>query len=177
MQQVDNDAIRRWGSYSDRKNSFDDDADIDALVNMIQYDENMNNYIENIMPTSENYSFSPKHYGAYGVDLTIVDEAGEPIMNIDVERWSQWTDSWPKHYKRLHFLARKDKFLFQEPTFVMAFMSYNQDKVILVEQTDIMKYEPKQKRLGKYMDTVRDMPISVGNVFGDTDSYEESVFN
>jgi len=159
-----------WGSYSDRKNSFDDDDDIRALIQLCRTDLNLREYLSSKLP-KERLLFKPKMNGKYGVDLSIITEKDRKVCaTIDVERWSAWDADWPSYYRYLHFLGRKEKFLNQyDAPFFMAFMNYSRTKVLMVSEQDIRKYPTiekyfKHKRL---TDKVKELPMSEGYIYGD----------
>ena len=159
-----------WGSYSDRKNSFDDDDDIRALIQLCRTDLNLREYLSSKLP-KERLLFKAKMNGKYGVDLSIITEKDRKVCaTIDVERWSAWDAEWPSYYRYLHFLGRKEKFLNQyDAPFFMAFMNYSRTKVLMVSEQDIRKYPTiekyfKHKRL---TDKVKELPMSEGYIYGE----------
>ena len=83
-----------WGSYSDRRNSFDDDEDVSRFIKMVHADESLKSYLKSFLPKGT-FSFKPKPYGQYGVDLALFSEQGAPVATVDIERWSAWNKDWP----------------------------------------------------------------------------------
>ena len=75
-----------WGSYTDRKNSYDDDADITAFIQLCKKDSNLHQYLSTYLP-KKSLRFKPKMNGIYGVDLSIITEDGKVCAKIDIERW------------------------------------------------------------------------------------------
>jgi hypothetical protein len=59
-----------WGSYTDRKNSYDDDDDINAFIQLCKNNSNLHQYLSSFM-TKQTMVFKPKKDGMYGVDLSI----------------------------------------------------------------------------------------------------------
>lgn len=158
-----------WGSYSDRRNSFDDDDDIKRFMMMVHNDTSLKDYLRSFIPKGT-FSFKPKPDGQYGVDLGLFSEQGNPVATIDIERWSAWKDDWPSYYKHIHFLGRKEKFLNQhDAPFFMAFLNYTRKKVIMISQKDIDKYPTINKYFSykKVSDRVRELPMSEGHIFGE----------
>ena len=169
-----------WGSYGDRKNSFDDDEDIKRFIGMIHRNESLKSYLKTFLPKGT-FSFKPKPHGQYGVDLGLFSEHGTPVATIDIERWSAWNEDWPSYYKHIHFLGRKEKFLNQhDAPFFMAFMNFSRTKVLMISQDDIIKH-PTIDKFFKHKgvtDRVRELKMSEGYLFGEhiTDR-EEGLFN
>ena len=160
-----------WGSYSDRRNSFDDDEDVSRFIKMVHADESLKSYLKSFLPKGT-FSFQPKPYGQYGVDLALFSEQGAPVATVDIERWSAWNEDWPAYYKHIHFLGRKEKFLNQieNTPFFMAFLNFSRSKVLMISSNDIQKY-PTIDKFFKYKgvtDKVRELPMSEGHVFGTT---------
>lgn len=169
-----------WGSYNDRKDSFDDDEDISRFIGLIHRDESLKTYLKTFLPKGT-FSFKPKPHGKYGVDLGLFSEHGTTVATIDIERWSAWNEDWPSYYRYIHFLARKEKFLNQhEAPFFMAFLNFKRDKVLMISHKDINKYpsKPKYFKAKGVTDIVRELPMSEGYVFGRniTDT-ERGLFN
>jgi len=157
-----------WGSYGDRKDSFDDDKDVELFVKMIHSNLSLQEYIKPYIPKGT-FSFRPKPNGTYGVDLGMFSEQNELVATIDIERWSAWDKDWPFYYKHIHFLERKEKFLNQyDKPFFMAFLNYSRDKVLMIDKDSINKY-PTIDKYFQYKgvtDRVRELPMSEGHVFG-----------
>jgi hypothetical protein len=99
----------------------------------------------------------------------LFSEQGIPVATIDIERWSAWQDNWPAYYKHIHFLGRKEKFLNQHAVpFFMAFLNFQRNKVLMIEETDIRK-QPTIDKFFKYKgvtDRVREIPMTEGHLFG-----------
>ena len=168
-----------WGSYTDRKNSYDDDADINAFIQLCKNDPDLHQYLSSYLP-KKSLRFKPKMNGKYGVDLSITTEDGTVCATIDIERWSQWNEDWPSYYRYIHFLGRKEKFLNQyNVPFFMAFMNYSRTKVLMISEQDIRKYPTIDKyfKHKRVTDRVKELPMSEGYVYGEgiTDR-EKSLF-
>ena len=168
-----------WGSYTDRKNSYDDDADINAFIQLCKNNSNLHQYLSSFMP-KQKMVFKPKKDGMYGVDLSITTKDGKVCATIDIERWSQWNEDWPSYYRHIHFLGRKEKFLNQYNTpFFMAFMNYSRTKVLMISEQDIRKYPTIDKyfKHKKVTDRVKELPMSEGHVYGEgITNREKSLF-
>lgn len=162
--------ISQWGSYSDRKDSFDDTSDLIVFAQMCIDNPNLNKFIKSrVLNTHSGHKIKSKPFGDMGVDLGIYDGSGLLVATLDVERWSAWDQEWPSYYKWIHFLGRKDKFLNQYAVpFFMAYLNYSKNKVIVLDQGTLSKYETRSKYFqGKGMwDDVKEIPISEGNLFG-----------
>jgi hypothetical protein len=157
-----------WGSYTDRKDSYDDDADITAFIQLCKKDSNLHQYLSTYLP-KKSLRFKPKMNGIYGVDLSIITEDGKVCATIDIERWSQWNEDWPSYYRYIHFLGRKEKFLNQyNVPFFMAFMNYSRTKVLMISEQDIRKYPTIDKyfKHKRVTDRVKELPMSDGYVYG-----------
>jgi len=159
-----------WGSYNDRRNSFDDDSDIKTFIQLIHKNDHLRSYLKRFLPKGT-FSFKPKPHGQYGVDLGLFSEQGHIVTTIDIERWSAWNEDWPNYYKHIHFLGRKEKFLEQhDAPFFMAFLNYKRDKVLMIGEEDIRK-QPTIDKFFKYKgvtDRVRELPMREGHLFGHT---------
>jgi|TARA_B110000914_G_scaffold137520_1_gene120331 hypothetical protein len=168
----------KWGSYEDRTNSYDDNTDIQIFCNMVKTNESLKNYLDSFLTETPDV-LRPKPHGDYGVDLGIVHN-DELVATIDLERWSAWNEEWPSYYRYIHFLARKEKFLNQhESPFFMAFLNFKRDKVLMISKDDIQKYPTKEKffQVKNRTDMVRELPLSVGHVFGENITEKErSIF-
>jgi len=169
-----------WGSYGDRRNSFDDDSDIKTFITLIRKDATLKEYLCSFLPKGT-FTFKPKPHGQYGVDLGLFSEQGKPVATIDIERWSAWNEDWPSYYKHIHFLARKEKFLEQhDAPFFMAFLNFTRDKVLMISEQDIRKHPTRDKyfKAKGVTDRVRELPMSEGWVFGHTlTGRERELFN
>ena len=169
----------KWGSYEDRTNSYDDNTDIQIFCNMVKTNESLKNYLTSFLTETPDI-LRTKPHGDYGVDLGIVHN-DELVATIDLERWSAWNEEWPSYYRYIHFLARKEKFLNQhESPFFMAFLNFKRDKVLMISKDDIQKYPTKEKffQVKNRTDMVRELPLSVGHVFGENITEKErSIFS
>ena len=83
---VTNSDIKRWGSYTDRKNSYDDDDDIIEFIKLCKKeDQSLREYLKSYLP-DESLVFKPKMNGKYGVDLSITTKDRKVCATIDIER-------------------------------------------------------------------------------------------
>jgi hypothetical protein len=145
-----------FGVFPDRKNSFDDENEIEKFII----------FAKKFYKSSE-YELKPKPFGPYGVDIGIYKN-GELISTVDVERWREWKSDWPPHYKYISFLGRKEKFLNLPGDFVMAYFNESLDKILVVSKKDIIKYPTQKKffqRFQKY-DLIRQIPFDCGRLYG-----------
>lgn len=165
---------KKWGSYKDRDNSFDDKADIAKFKEMFFENKSIRQYMSSRLTNTRNLDFIEKPYGDYGVDLGLKTET-EPVQvvaMIEIERWSQWDDEWPSFYRSIHFLGRKNKFLEQsiknDVPFFMVYFNFSKTKLLMVSKEDIIKYPTQEKyfKTQKKWDVVRDISPSDGHVFG-----------
>lgn len=159
---------QQWGSYSDRRNNFDDDGDIIAFKTLCCKNKDLMDYIKKYLPKGD-YKWVSKPDGNYGVDMGVLNEdTGEICLTMDLERWSQWKEDWPSYYRYLHFLGRKDKYLEKDIPFIMVFLNYNQDKVILLDKGTLNRYETREKYFShkNCNDMVKEIPMKDGYVFG-----------
>ena len=153
MNLITSNDIRNFGSYSDRKNCFDDNMELDVAVKFI------NNYCD------DNDVIKKKPYGRYGVDIGVFDGANNLKYAVDVERWSKWNDDWPQNYKHLSFLGRKDKFL-NHGQFAMMFFNYDLTKLIRIIKNDIIKVSREKRFTQGKFDIVRKVPFKYGKLYG-----------
>ena len=168
----------RWGSsFKDRKNSYDDDSDIEIFVrNHVKKIESLKKYIiEKIGSDAKGYFWTIKPEGKYGPDLGLYDSDKNLILILDLERWSQWGEDWPSYYKYLHFLGRKDHFLERDIPFLMVYLSHDRDKLIILEKEELLKYKTKEKffRHKKKFDRVKECKMKSGFIFGKKLSHTE----
>jgi hypothetical protein len=156
--------IKEFGEqFGDRKNSFDDAGDIKMLSHMMRDNLDLRNYILSRLPVD---FLKPKPDDEYGVDIGMFSEDRKRIGTIDVERLGAWKEDWPFFYRHIHFLGRKEKFC--KPNFFMAFLNNTRNKVIMLENNDIIKYPTIEKYFSyKNMnDHVKELPFSAGRIFG-----------
>jgi len=166
-----------WGSYSDRSNSFDDTSDIDDFISLVNKHPELKSYIRSFLPENTNLIWKPKPLGNYNVDIGIVNSTHELVATFDVERWREWNPDWPTYYKHIHFLGRKNKFLLQnELPFFMCFLNYTKNKVLVVDRDTIENYPTIEKKFKRkaVRDTVRELPLSSGKLFGESFSVLET---
>lgn len=152
----------RWGNYHDRTNSFDDTDDINAFIRIVKRNESLKEYIRSYVGKG-NLQFVPHHFGKYSVDITLLRD-GTPVADFDVERWSQWKDTWPEYYRHIHFLGRKEKFLQEERPFFMVYLNFPRNECLIVEKETIQQYPTITKtfKMKKVSDRVKEIPLSEG---------------
>lgn len=173
MKTVSKEDKRKWGSYEDRKDSFDDDGDISAFVSMAKNNPKLREFIASFIKGG-NYNFISKPYGDYDVDFALVD-GEEVIATFDVERWNAWNPDWPSFYKYISFLDRKVKFLNNPMPFFMCFMNYPRTKTLIVEKDAIKKYRSVDKNFANHhvTDKIKKIPFHEGSLFGSDFSEKE----
>ena len=166
-----------WGSYSDRDNSLDDTSDIDDFIHMVNKHPELKSYIRSFLPNTKlDLVWTPKPFGKYNVDIGIKCNE-EVIATFDVERWREWNPDWPTYYKHIHFLGRKNKFLLlNKLPFFMCFLNYTKNKVLGVDRDTIENYPTIEKKFKRkaVRDTVRELPLSSGKLFGESFSVLEN---
>jgi len=150
--------ISKFGSYTDRKTSFDDDKDIESFILFLKL-------VYNTTSSVEDYVFKPKPYGPYGVDLGIFKN-NKLVLAIDIERWSKWNEEWPKNYKYVSFLSRKLKFVHKHNKFTMVFFNYDRSKFICVDGENITKYPSGARYTQGKMDSVIKIPFDDARLYG-----------
>lgn len=158
---------KKFGSYSDRDNSFDDQKDIDAFIEIASECHPLRKYLMKFFVPTPRTTWSKHPDGDKGIDLAIVTD-DERNINIDIERWSAWDAEWPKYYKYIHFLSRKDRYLKEDVPFLMCFMNYSLNKVLIVDKETILCYPTKEKYFKNkgMFDTVRELQLQDGHIFG-----------
>tara|TARA_B100000579_G_scaffold364251_1_gene323143 strand:- start:160 stop:705 length:546 start_codon:yes stop_codon:yes gene_type:complete len=169
MTQVTKQMKNKWGSYSDRKNNYDDDADYEYFIHHTKTNKELQKYLLQYIPKDVDCKWKFKPDGDYGIDLALIDvNTGKKLLCIDLERWSAWKDEWPWYYKYLHFLGRKDHFLENNEPFLIVFFEYNRNKLIIVDKDTIKKYNTINKWFShkKCHDWVKEMKMSDGHIFG-----------
>lgn len=157
--------IKKFGSYKDRYDSFDDKLELDIIFNFLKNKCNDTDRIRK------------KPYGKYDVDLAVFDKENILKFAVDVERWSVWKGDWPSNYRYLSFLERKEKFL-KYNNFVMIFFNHDLTKFVRIKKEDILNVSPvKRFTQGKY-DLVRKIPFEYGKMYGTNfGKLEQTIFN
>jgi hypothetical protein len=169
MTQVTKEQKKEFGSYVDRKDSFDDDEDYDYFIKHTLINKNLQNFLLQYIPKDKNCGWKFKPDGKYGIDLALMDnDTNTKLLQIDLERWGAWKDEWPAFYKYLHFLGRKDHFLLEDEPFLMVFLEYNRNKLIVVDKNTIKKYRTINKwfQHKQCYDWVKPMRMCEGHIFG-----------
>ena len=130
-----NDQINEWGSYEDRKDSYDDDSDLNIFAEMVRTNGRLRSYIKQhtgLCQFTGRAALKTKPNGPYGVDMGVYDEEKNHIANLDVERWDKWDEDWPAFYKHISFLTRKLKFVEEDKQFFMAYLNRSRNKVLMI---------------------------------------------
>jgi len=176
MQNVTKKHRSQWGSYKDRKNSFDDSKDIYRFAELVNQYSSVRNYIRSYIGGGD-CGWVEKPDGDYGVDLALYRN-GVRSANFDIERWSQWKSEWPHYYNYLQFLGRKEKFLGKEVPFFMCFMNFNRDRFALVDEKTIRSYPTIEKEFvhKNVKDRVKEISMSDGYIFGNYSDHESELF-
>lgn len=176
MNHVTKEDKNRWGSYSDRKNSFDDGEDIYRFADLVNEQKPLREYLRSYIGEGD-CGWVEKPDGDYGVDLALYKD-NVRVANFDLERWSQWKEEWPSFYKHLTFLGRKEKFLHQEVPFFMCWMSFNRDRVLVVDEQTILCYPTIDKHFRNHdvIDKIKNIPMKKGYIFGNYTRIEKNLF-
>ena len=89
MTQVTKQMKNKWGSYSDRKNNYDDDADYEYFIHHTKTNKELQKYLLQYIPKDVDCKWKFKPDGDYGIDLALIDvNTGKKLLCIDLERWS-----------------------------------------------------------------------------------------
>lgn len=150
--------IGELGIFSDRKDSYDDNKELDIFCKFLKI-----NY-------PNQCKIVRKPYGKYGVDIGVFVDS-EIVCAFDLERCKTWKDDWPLKWKCLSFLSRKDKHL-KFPQFGMVWFNQSLTKFAIAWKKDIIKY-PVEKR---YVDGKED-PKGVRKIKFDDGKLYGSSFN
>lgn len=146
--------IRKFGSYSDRKDSYDDEKELLVACNFIK------NY------SDPSFKIKQKPFSKYGIDIGVFDSDDNLKLAVDVERWRFWNNDWPENYKYISFLERKEKYLKEFDQFMMIYFNYSLNKLIIVKKENIIKFSPEKRYTqGKY-DLIRKIPFEYGKMYG-----------
>jgi len=154
MEYITNSDINKFGSYSDRKNHFDDDQDVTIMINFLTK-----------MYKNQNVSFIEKPFGIYDVDLGVYID-GTLTVTVDVERWSAWTNDWPSYYKHVSFLGRKEKFLQRPTNFLMSYFNFDRTKVLCVDKKSIMKYPTIERHTKGKLEGIKQVGFHEARLYG-----------
>jgi len=164
--QVTNVHRTKWGSYSDRKDSYDDNQDALAFKRLVKSNKELHSYIGSFIPRNQTYRFIDKHFGPYKVDMSIVDSHNNVVADIELERWSQWDETWPSYYKHIHFLGRKEKFFTERP-FFMVYLNKSMNQCMCLEKS-VFEHIPTINKYFSYKkvwDKVKEIPLSEGKIY------------
>jgi hypothetical protein len=147
--------INQFGSYTDRKNNFDDDQEINVMIN----------FLKGVYENDPSITYKPKPDGDYGVDLGVY-WGSKLATTVDVERWSAWNDDWPAFYKHVSFLGRKEKFLKKGVGFLMAYFNFDLTKVIVVDKQTILQYPTIDRHTKGKIDRIKKIDFDGARLYG-----------
>ena len=152
---INADDIATFGSaFPDRKTSYHDDTDIDIFIRFLDKIHNGEK------------TFKPKPHGIYGIDLGMFDSDKNLEIGFDIERWTSWNTEWPKNYRYVSFLSRKDKFLNQDYDFGMVHFNYDRTKFLITTKTNILKFPPMDRHTKGKSDRVRKVEFGCAMLVG-----------
>ena len=164
-----NDQINEWGSYEDRKNSYDDDSDLNIFAEMLKTNKALRSYIKRHTGLCQwqNGGLQTKPNGPYGVDMGVYDEEKNHIANLDVERWDKWDDDWPAFYRHISFLTRKLKFVEEDKQFFMAYLNRSRNKVLMITKESFPFHDNKVVYFKNgFKENKKEIPFDYGTIFG-----------
>jgi len=157
---------KEWGSYPDRKDSYDDKKDIQAFIRMVEDDDWLQSILSARLKSPINHFRWIDHPdGLHGADFGLQNrETNEIGMTFDVERWFAWKADWPSYYHYIHFLGRKDHLLEVKHPFMMVYLNYHQDQCCMVDKEIIASYPTKDKYFSykQCWDRVKEVPLYQG---------------
>ena len=160
---------KEWGSYEDRKDSYDDKKDIESFISMVESNSTIQRALNNRLPKSLiSYEWKQHPHGQYGADFGLMDiDTKDIAMSFDVERWSAWGEEWPSYYQWIHFLGRKDHFLDSSKPFMMVYLNYPKTQCCMLDKETLAAYPTKDKYFAykKCWDRVKEIPIREGMFF------------
>ena len=140
---------QRYGTSSDRLNSFDDSLEIEKITPILQRD----------FPDCE---IVDKPYGPYDIDL-VVRRNGKDILWVDLERNFRWVGEYD--FDHVSFLERKFHFIEEAKrvgaNFTMCWFNRNHTEFVLAHGEVIERYESFDKTLRSgRVDRVRHINLS-----------------
>lgn len=147
--------IHKFGSYKDRKNAFDDGKDVKTIIN----------FLKSISDNNSSLTYKEKPFGDYDVDLGVY-HYNKLVVTVDVERWSSWNEEWPKYYRCVSFLGRKEKFLKRSSDFLMAYFNFDLSKVLLLDKKSILKYPTIERHTKGKLDLVKEVSFDEAKLYG-----------
>ena len=139
---------RRYGSSTDRSDSFDDSLEVEKVTPTLQA----------LYPNAE---VLDKPYGPYGIDV-VVRENGQDILWVELERSMGWVGEF--RYPSVSFLERKFHFVEEArekgAKFAMCWFERNHEQFVTAQGSVIEQYEPFEKTLRSgRVDVVRHIDI------------------
>ena len=154
MKTITKDTIKNYGTFRDRKNSFDDNKEIKIFVK----------FLNSKYP--KDCEIVEKPFGKEGVDIGIFRD-GQLGCAFDLERSDTWKNDWPSKWKCISFLDRKSKYLFEDPEFGMVWFNKNLTKFIIAWKKDILKFPVSNRYLPNgEIDRVRKVDFKYGKLYG-----------
>ena len=147
--------INQFGSYTDRKDHFDDDREVEVMIN----------FLTEVYENDPSVRIKSKPLGTYDVDLGVYWK-NKLIVGVDVERWSAWTNDWPSFYSHVSFLGRKEKFIRNGMDFIMAYFNYDLSKVILLDKQAILKYPTIDRHTKGKVDRIKKISFDDAKLYG-----------
>jgi len=172
-----NDQINEWGSYEDRKNSYDDDQDLKIFIEMVKTNGALRSYIKrhtDLDQFTDQAALKTKPNGLYGVDMGVYDERKNHIANLDVERWDKWDDDWPAFYRHISFLTRKLKFVEEDKQFFMAYLNRSRNKVLMITKESFPFHDNKVVYFKNgFKENKKEIPFDYGTIFGENITEKE----
>jgi hypothetical protein len=146
--------IGELGSFADRKNSYDDDNELEIFCRFLK-----TNFLEK-------YQIVQKPYGPYGVDIGIFFD-NDLVCAFDLERCKTWKNDWPSNWRCLSFLSRKDEHL-KFPQFGMVWFNNSLTKFAIAWKKDILKYPVEKRYVNGKEDPkgVRKVNFNHGKLYG-----------
>jgi hypothetical protein len=122
-------------NFARRADPYDDSYELDNLREMVEHDDDLRDYIKAIAPiTYGGITFTDHPDGKYGIDA-VLSNAGNRVLNIDVEMWSNF------NLKSFHLLERKEKYLHMDIPFVLIVFNQNLSKWLAVDGKTILQFE------------------------------------
>jgi hypothetical protein len=153
MKTITKDTIKHYGTFCDRKDSFDDNKESEVFVKFLA------------SKYSEEYKIVEKPDGKKGVDIGVYRDS-ELGCAFDLERCKTWKNDWPSNWRCISFLDRKSKYL-KYPEFGMVWFNNNLTKFVIVWKKDILKFPVTNRNMPNgEIDLVRKIDFECGKLYG-----------
>jgi len=152
---IDKSDIKQFGSYSDRKNNFDDNQEVNVMIN----------FLTEMYENDSTVHIKTKPLGIYDIDIGVYWK-DKLVVGVDVERWSVWNTDWPNFYSHVSFLGRKEKFIRKNMDFIMAYFNYDLSKVILLDKQSILKYPTVDRHTKGKVDRIKKISFDDAKLYG-----------